>query len=216
MTTDPHAIPQHEKTADVGAQRIARVYAEALHAAAQKQGQADDILGELESLVNDVLSRDERLRILFGAAVGRDIRHEAIAKAFEGRASGVLTSFLQVLNSHERLELVRPIARAYRELADEKARRVRIFVTTAVPLPDDQRHKLADELRQRMQMEPVILAEVDPSLLGGMRLRVGDRQYDATVKNRIEQLRTQILARSSHEIQSRRDRFRTAVGDRAV
>jgi len=143
MTTDPHAIPQHHEVADVSAQRIARVYAEALYAAAEKQGQADEILGELEALVDDVLRRDERLRMLFGAAVGRDVRRDAIAKAFDGRASPILVSFLQVLNGHERLVLVKPIARAYRELADEKARRVRVLVTTAVPLADDQRQNAA-------------------------------------------------------------------------
>lgn len=217
MPTATPEVRDGRETADVSAQRIARVYAEALYAAAAKKGQADAVLGELESLVNEVFGADARVAVfLSGAAVGRDARRTALANAFQGRVSDEFYSFLQVLNSHERLELIRPVARAYRELADQKANRLRVLVTTAVPMPDDLRRKLEHELRAHTGKEPVLIAAVDPTLLGGLKLRIGDVQYDGTVKTRIENLRTQILARSSHEIQSRRDRIRTADGDRAV
>lgn len=203
-------LPELKETHDVRAQRIARVYAEALYAAAERRGQAAQVVEEVESLVTDAF-RDRRLEVFFSsAAVGRDVRAAALNKVFASRASETFNAFLQVLNSHERLELIRPIARALRELADERSRRVRVHVVTATPLADDQKATLTADLRERLKLEPTLVASVDPAILGGLKIRVGDVQFDGTVRTRIENLKNQILARSSHEIQSRRDRFRTA------
>jgi F-type H+-transporting ATPase subunit delta len=208
---NPQDIPEMKETADVRAERIAKVYAESLYAAAQKAGQLDQVLEEYESLVRDVLQADPRLSVLFSsAAIGRYARADALAKAFKDRANPTLYAFLQVLNSHERLELLRPIARALRELYEERARRVRVFVVSAVPLSEDEVTRIANGVRTSMKLEPIMVPSVDPSLLGGVKIRVGDRQYDASVRTRIENLKNQILASSSHEIQSRRDRFCSA------
>jgi F-type H+-transporting ATPase subunit delta len=118
-----------------------------------------------------------------------------------------------VLNEHERLELLRAILAAYRNLRNERARRVRVQVRTAVPLPDDQRARLQEEVREAFQLEPILEAVVDPEILGGMIVRVGDWLYDNSVRATLETIRNQIIARSSHEIQSRRDRFSTADGN---
>jgi F-type H+-transporting ATPase subunit delta len=209
MAATEESRDRHEPT-DVGAQRIGRVYAESLYAAAQKRGQVDEVLGELQSLVKDVFDQDERLEIfLSSAAVGRDVRAAAIEKVFKPNSSQTFYSFLQVVNAHERLELLRSIAHAYRDLVDERARRVRVQVTSATPLGDDQMKQLQDWLRERMELEPIMVQAIDPDLLGGMKVRVRDLQYDGSVKTRIEQIRHQILERSSHEIQSRRDHFRS-------
>jgi F-type H+-transporting ATPase subunit delta len=208
---NPHDIPEMKETGDVRAERIARVYAESLYAAAEKAGELDVVLEEYESVVRDVVHVDPRLATLFTTgALGRYARAEALAKAFKDRASPTFYAFLQVLNSHERLELFRSIARALRALTEERARRVRVFVVSAVPLSDDETTRIENGIREVMKLEPIVVPSVDPSLLGGVKIRVGDKQYDASIRTRLENLKNQILASSSHEIQSRRDRFSSA------
>jgi F-type H+-transporting ATPase subunit delta len=208
---NPPDIPETKQTGDVRAQRIAKVYAEALFEAASKAGQLETVIDELDSLINDVLTKDPRFGVLLSsAAIGRDARAGVIAKAFSERLSPTLYSFLQVLNSHERLELLQSVLHALRDMDNERKRRVQVFVTSAVPLSEASLGKIGDVIRARMQLEPILSPIVDPSVLGGVKIRVGDRQYDATVKTRIENIRNQILTSSSHEIQSRRDRFSSA------
>jgi F-type H+-transporting ATPase subunit delta len=120
-------------------------------------------------------------------------------------------NFLLVLNGHERLDLLRAIVEAYRELRDERAGRVAVVVRSAVPLPGDQRDHLIQELRETFQREPVVEIQLDPDLLGGVVVQVGDWVYDQSVKSKLEDIRNQLIARSSHEIQSGRDRFSSAV-----
>jgi F-type H+-transporting ATPase subunit delta len=200
--------------ADVGAQRVARVYAEALLNAAEKQHQADAVLEELESLVRDVFRADPQLEaFLASGVVSRENKANVLRSVFESRATETFANFLLVLNAHERLDLLRPILAALRELRDQRARRIRVLVRSAVPLPDDQRSRLEHELREAFRLDPVLEMRVEPALLGGLVVRVGDWVYDDSVRTRIETLRNQLMARSSHEIQTRRDRFSSPIGN---
>ena len=199
-------------TADVSARRIARLYAEALLNAAEKLGQGEQVLDELDGLVNEVFVQAPQLETLFSAAaVAPQVREAALTKAFEGRASETFLNFLLVLNNHERLELLRPITRAAHEINDERRQRLHVLVQSAVPLPEDVRQTLIDRIRGTYQMEPLLDTVVDPNLLGGFKVRIHDLQIDATVVTYLENLRKHLLSRGSHEIQSRRDNFSSAT-----
>jgi F-type H+-transporting ATPase subunit delta len=199
--------PEHE-TVDVGSQRIAHTYAEALIHAAEKQNQVPEMLEDLDALVHQVFRANPDLeKFLTSLAVGRDAKRNALRTAFEGRAGDLFTHFLLVVNDHDRLDLLRPILSAYRAEYERRTDRMHVLVRSAVPLADDQRDRLLAELREAYRREPVLETQVDPELLGGLVVRVGDYQYDGSVRTRIDTLRKQLIERSSHEIQSGRDRF---------
>jgi F-type H+-transporting ATPase subunit delta len=200
--------PQFQHTADVGALRVAQVYAEALLNVAEKRGAVDDIFAELDTLVRDVFRTEPQFaEFLASGAVGRDKKAAVLRSVFEPRAGELFLNFLLVLNNHDRLGLLRPIRDAYRDLRDQRAHRMRVQVRSAAPLADDQRDRLRRELQETFHLEPILETYVDPDLLGGMQVRVGDWVYDASVRTRLETIRNQIMARSSYEIQSGRDRF---------
>jgi F-type H+-transporting ATPase subunit delta len=204
----------HPSTADVGAQRIAEIYAEALLNAADKKGQVEAVLDELDSLIRDLFGADPHFEaFLASSAIGRDPKAQVLRSVFEGRASEVFANFLMVLNHHERLDLLRPILTAARDLYDQRARRLRVQVRSAVPLPDDQRDRLLHELRHTFHLEPVLQTQVDPDLLGGLVVRVGDWVYDTSVRTQLDTIRNQLIARSTYEIQSGRNRFSSTDGD---
>ena len=193
---------------DVSAQRIARTYAQALVNAAAAQSNVDDVLEELDSLLDDVFPAQPDLEeVLCRSAAGRDRKAALIQSAFAGRAAEVFLNFLLVLNHHDRLDLLRAVRAACRQINDERQQRVRVRVETAVPLPDDQRQVLVAQLRQTLHKEPVLDEKVAPAMLGGLVVRVGDWLYDGSVATQIQNITHQLLERSSHEIQTRRDHF---------
>lgn len=197
---------------DVSVQRLAKVYAEALINAADSRGEADAVLEELDSLVRDLFPADPSIEgFLVSSAIGREEKAAILAKAFESRASELFCNFLHVLNDHDRMFLVRPVLAAAREIRDERARRMRVRVRSAAPLLDEQRQRLESELRSLFDKEPMMELQVDPDLLGGVVVRVGDMVYDASVRTQLDTLYHQLIERSSHEIQSGRDRFSTSA-----
>ena len=77
---------------------------------------------------------------------------------------------------------------------------------SAAPLPHDQQERLRNILASALGAEPILEFAVDPALVGGLRVRIGETLYDHTVRANLARLRTDLLARSANEIQSGRDR----------
>ena len=199
---------RHRTVMDDEARHVSRVYAEALYRSAEKENQVEPVLDELEGVVRDIFDVDGGLELFFSSAsIGRDRKGEVIRSAFEGRVSGVLRQFLDVLNEHDRLDMLRSVAAAYRTLYDKKTRRVVVHVTSAVALLDDERARVVEQVKNTSHMEPTLQETVDPDLLGGIIIRINDWVYDASVRTRLQAIRQQLIERSSHGIQSGRDRF---------
>ena len=197
-----------EKAPLTGTAQVARVYAEALLNVAVKQHKADAMLEQLDSLVHDVFRSQPLLEsYLSSRAIQRAEKERTLRAAFEQRADATFLDFLQVLNRHDRLDLLRAVWRAYRDLNDIRARHLRVKVRSAVPLADDQRNTLRAELHDYFGLEPLLDEKVDPDLLGGMIVQIGDRVLDGSVRTKLEQLRKQLLVSSNYEIQSGRNRF---------
>jgi F-type H+-transporting ATPase subunit delta len=188
--------------------RVAKVYADALLTVAEQRGEAEEIGRELSAIVNEVYAeRPEVEEALASPVVRRSAKLPILEHAFKNNVSDLLFNFLVVLNGKERLSLLRHVRAAYGDQLDERAKRVRVTVRSAIPLTDAQTELLKQTISQATGLEPVIHPKVDDNLLGGMIIQVGDRVFDSSVRYQIESIRNQLLARSSYEIQTGRDRF---------
>ncbi len=187
---------------------VARRYAEALVDAAVKEGQADAAVQELDELASEVLAQFPAFaQILASHRVPAAEKDRILSEVFQGRASDLVMRFLRVLNRHGRLELLAAAAREARILWDRRNRRIPVSVRSAVPLNEDQVRVLSDRLAGLVAGTPVLTATVDPGLIGGLVVQVGDLLYDGSVKSRLAQLRKRLIEGKTHEIQSRRDQF---------
>jgi len=193
-------VQSHRATVfDDATRHVARIYAEALLAATDKRQQTTEVLEELEFLVHDLVARDPSIRAYFGAAViGRERKRDALRRAFEGKVNDLLYNFLLVLNDHDRLGILRAVAVALRDMYERRAGRMRVTVSAAAPLADDQQERLRQELRDKFSREPILSVRVDPDLLGGLVVRVDDWVYDGSVKARLERIQNQLIERSSY------------------
>jgi F-type H+-transporting ATPase subunit delta len=205
MSTD---VNNTETELDVGAAQLGGVYAKALLGAAERSGEAPSVLAELDSLVTDVLDAYPKFETVLGSElIPPDEKVEIVDRTFGGRASPLLLNFLKVLAQHGRLNVLREIRRAAHKLHDELRGQVRVDVITAVPLDHALAHRLTEQLRGMLGAEPHLNRVTDPKLIGGVVLRVGDTIYDGSIATHLDRVRQQMINRSVHEIQSRRDRF---------
>ncbi|MFO0804848.1 MAG: F0F1 ATP synthase subunit delta [Gemmataceae bacterium] len=189
-------------TANVRQARIARVYAESLAAVAARQGQLEAVGEELNRFVAEVLKHPKVGAFFKSVAITRKVRTPILDAALANNASPLVANFIRVLNQNNRLELIETIAAAYRELMDTRAGRVRVVVKSAVPLTDDQQAGLKKTLAESLNKEPVLNLRVDPELLGGLVVQVGDKIYDTSVRSRLESLRNQLSSRGSNVVKA--------------
>lgn len=188
--------------------RIPRTYAEALLAAAAARNQTADVAADFHAFTHEVLAGVPGLEAyLDSPAASRRAKDELILKLLDGKATDLFVDFLRVLNEKDRLGMVRLIGVAFRALLEARTGRVRVLVESAAPLSDDQAAALKSTLSESLGKTPVLVVRERPELLGGLVVHVGDRVFDASLRSKILSLRTKLLARGNHEIQSRRDRF---------
>ena len=194
---------------DVRVEHVAAVYAEALLGAAESAGQTDAVLDEFDDLVAEVLEPSPQLeRVLGSGLISHEEKAGILDRVLGGRASPTMLNFLKVVSRHGRLDCVRAIHRQARLLHERFHGRVLVQVTTAAPVDDAMAERIVKTVRPLLDGEPVLKRAVDPKLIGGIVVRVGDTVYDGSIASQLKNVRQQMIDRSAHEIQSRRDRVR--------
>lgn len=193
---------------------VALTYARAFLGAAEKSGNVGEVVAELDSFASEVWTKLPQLAaVLSSGLVSADEKAALVTKAIAGKASATFTNFLHVLANHDRLDLLPEVSRATHKLLDEQRGIKRVTAITAEALDKQQITDLEQSLRGMLGGEPRIENQVDPQIIGGLILQVGDRVYDASITSQLEKVREQMIARSVHEIQSRRDRFSSPEGN---
>ena len=202
------------KVIDTNTQQVAKVYAKALFGAAQNAGQTEAVLGELKSLISELFDPHPRLEAMLGShRMASDDGQAILDRVIGDRVSKLVLNFLKVLIKHERLNCLRAVRDEYYDLYEAARGHVIVDVFSAVAISEDQAGKLRDDLKHKLGAEPDLVFHVQPELLGGLVVRVGDTVYDGSVSTQLERVREQMLNRSVHEIQSRRDSFGYSEGN---
>lgn len=214
-SSDSSGLPRlHETVLDTQSQQVAAIYAKALLGAADKAGQTLPVLEQLASLITDVLDTNPRFdAVISSPMVDGDEKVGILERTLKSQASPLLLHFLKVMAEHDRLDVLRSVYRLAREMYEEEQGRRTVVIRTAEPIDDAQVQAIADRLRGVLGIEPAIVREVAPELIGGVMLRIGDTVFDGSVATQLERARKHMLHRSTYEIQSGRDRFRDSGGD---
>ena len=184
---------------------IAGVYARALLDLAVEADREEEVREELAELARLLDTNDAFARAVADPLVDAEVLERLVEKTLRGRLSDLVVDTLQVMNRKGRLSLVAALARAYAAADDERLGRVEVEVTTAVPLDDDRRRALARAASRFTGKQAVVNTTVDPGLLGGMVVRIGDRKIDTSIARELRRLGDRLHDRASREVQAGRD-----------
>lgn len=179
---------------DPGSRVVAQTYANAYLDAAGEAGA--DAVTDLRAFADDVLAAHPEIREAFASGLlGKDKALGLIDRAVAPRVSPILGNFLRVLAVHERLQLLPVIAREVGLKFEERSGRKRVRVTAAKPVDEGRLEHIRRSLDAALPFEPIIEVDVDPSLMGGLVIQVGDKVYDASLRTKLRQLRERLVNR---------------------
>lgn len=180
--------------------RVARRYALALMAAAEEQHSVDAVAADV-ALLGRLVGGSRDLRLLLASpVVSIQRKRNALHGLLGSRVTPMTLSFVDLLTTKQREVLLPDIVQQFAALLDERLGIVNVDVTTAVDLTQEQQHALTQALEHHTQKKVRVNTLMDPSVKGGLRIRIGDTVLDATVTHKLERLHQHLLlgAASTH------------------
>ncbi|MBV9749735.1 MAG: F0F1 ATP synthase subunit delta [Acetobacteraceae bacterium] len=168
---------------------VAQRYAAALYARADETGQLDEAVEQMEALGRLIDESADFRRLLGDPTIDAQAASRAALTVLDREGFGKLVhDFVGVIAANRRLRSLRGVVAAFAALVAEKRGVVVAEVATAHPLTDVQREQLRGRLIEAGYGQVRIQESVDPSLLGGLVVRVGSRLYDTSLKSRLQRL----------------------------
>ena len=193
---------------DIGRQQLGAVYAKAFLGAMEKAGVTDQMMAELDSLIREVLDKHPGFdATLSSLRLSADEKAAVLDRVLGSQVSEPLMSFLKVVNAHNRLDCLRDICREARKQLNDQRGVVDVYLTTAVPVSDELAGQITETLQSTLGRQVHLVPSIDPEVIGGMLIRVGDKVFDSSVVNQLQQLREETLEKTIQAMRSASERF---------
>jgi ATP synthase F1 delta subunit len=172
-------------------EEIAEVYARALFEVAKERGVLDEVreqLGQFADALND--NRDLTV-FFFSPYFSTQEKKDGLGRMIDG-AEQAFMNFLEALVERHRMPAIFRIRTRYEELWDHENQLLPVEVTSAVALDESTVRSIGERVGEQTGLKVELASHVDPDILGGIVLRVGNFILDASIRNRLDQLRKQV------------------------
>jgi ATP synthase F1 delta subunit len=174
-------------------EEIARVYAKALFEAAKDLGKLDTIRDQLGQFVDALNENHEMQLFLFSPSFSSAEKIEALERAVTD-AEPEFLNFLELLLDKGRIPVIFRIQRQYNAMWDKENKRLGVTVTSAVELDPEVTKRISDEIEEQTGNTVELTSRVDPDILGGLVVQVGNMILDTSIQNRLEKLRKSVAS----------------------
>lgn len=167
-------------------------YAKALFAVAKEKNEIEAVGEQLDGLAEAM--NEAAIRAFFEHPnVGVGAKIQALQSALGGKVSASVENAGRLLVERGRILAIREVATAYRKIADEALARAKAHVTSAYPLSPEQEREIAAKFGALTGKQVHVESVVDSSLLGGVRVRIGDMLYDGSLATRLTELEKSLI-----------------------
>jgi ATP synthase F1 delta subunit len=172
-------------------EEIAQVYARALFEVAKEHDQLDEVREQLE-MFTDALERNRELAVFFFSPYfSTQEKKDGLKRAVSGAEPAVM-NFLEALIERHRMPAIYRIRATFQELWDRENRLLPVEVTSAIELDEATVRSIGERIGDQTGEKVELSSRVEPEIIGGIVLRVGNFILDASIRNRLEQLRKQV------------------------
>jgi F-type H+-transporting ATPase subunit delta len=172
-------------------EEIAEVYARALFEVAQDQDKLDTVHEQLGQFADAIGENRDMAQFFFSPYFSTQEKKDALHKAVQG-ADETVMNFLETLVERHRMPVIFRIRDRIDHLWDEANRLLPVEVTSAVELDKKTVNEIGKSIGEQVDRKIELSSKVDPEILGGVVLRVGNFILDASIRHRLEQLRKQV------------------------
>lgn len=189
---------------------ISKVYARSLFELAEASGgrdEAETILGELEDILEITRADSSFNEFLATRVIPKASRDASLVSILEGKASDLTLKFLRLLNRKDRLSHLPSITTAFESLVQDAFGRVEVDLFTAEAIDDATKETFRETLAKSMGKEIILHAYTEPAMLGGVKLRMGDRLVDDSLVSQLGRMRDQLTGDGNATLRAKAERI---------
>ncbi len=168
--------------------RAALRYAKATLNLAKEKGLAKEINNDMLLIDKTIEENHDLLNMLKSPIIKSAVKKSILTKLFEGKVNVISLGLIRLLIENKRLPLLPLVAVEYTVIYDFLKGVEIAHVTSAVPLNKDLENRILKKVREMSGKDISLKNIIDPSIIGGFILRVGDKQYDSSISSRLNQL----------------------------
>jgi F-type H+-transporting ATPase subunit delta len=177
-------------------EELAQVYARSLFEIAREQGKLDELREQVGQFADALAEHRELAVFFFSPYFSTEEKQQGLGRVLEG-AEPIFLNFLGLLIENHRMPIIYRVRYEYEHLWDEENRTLPVQITSAIALDEETTESLGRTIGERAGRKVTLAARVDPDILGGIVVRVGNSILDASIRNRLEQLRKQVAQGAS-------------------
>jgi ATP synthase F1 delta subunit len=172
-------------------EEIAQVYARALFEVAKEQGKLDVVREQLGQFADALDANRDLAVFFFSPYFSTEEKKDGLHGALED-ADPAIVNFLETLLERHRMPVIFRIRAAFQRMWDEENKLLPVSVTSAVALDEATVKSIGERIGEQTGQHVELTSTVDPEILGGIVLRVGNSILDASIKHRLDQLRKHV------------------------
>jgi F-type H+-transporting ATPase subunit delta len=172
-------------------EEIAQVYARSLFEVASEQGKLDTVRDQLAALADALAQSRELQTFFFSPYFSTEEKQEGLHRAVDGADETVL-NFLELLIENHRMPVIFRVRRDFDRLWEEANQLLPVQITSAVQLDSSVVDRIGEEIGRQTGRRVQLTSTVDPDVIGGLVLRVGNSILDASIRTRLDALRKQV------------------------
>lgn len=173
--------------------RVARRYARALFNSALHAQALEAVDEALQQLLDTLREQPPLQQLLLNPLIPRERKKQLVQEAIGRYTHPLVASLLNVLVDKRREPLLAEVVRGFEQLRDEHLDVVRVQATTAYPLDSQQEQSLRQNLERRTGKTVILEVHTDPSLIGGVTVRIGDTVIDGSIRGQLLRMKQYLL-----------------------
>jgi len=177
-------------------EELAQVYGRSLFQVALEQGRLDELREQLGQFA-DALDQQRELAVFFFSPYFSTVEKTRSLRGLLDGADEILINFLSLLIENHRMPVIFRIRQEFELLWEHENRTLPVEITSAIELDEETTASLGRTIGERAGRKVTLASRVDPDILGGIIIRVGNSILDASIRNRLEQLRRQVAQGAS-------------------
>jgi F-type H+-transporting ATPase subunit delta len=185
---------------------LAKVYAKSLFELAHSEGgqsNTESVLGEIEDILEIARDDAQFSELLASRLIDTDKRDASLLRIFSGKVSPITLNFIRQLNRKGRLGNLPAIASALDTMVQEQFGRIEVDVFTATPIGAGELDSVKSRISDALGKDVILHPYTDSSMLGGIKLRLGDQLIDASIQAELRKMRDQLINEGSARVRGR-------------